>query len=72
MPSVLVTRKLPARVLAPLEQAATVDVGPSEGWPRADLLQRVAQADALICQLTDKINRELIEAAPSLKVIANV
>ena len=72
MPSVLITRRLPARVTAPLEQAATVDVGPSEGWPRAELLQRVAGADALISQLTDKIDRELLDAAPSLKVIANV
>jgi len=72
VPSVLITRRLPARVVAPLEQTAAVDVGPSEGWPRADLLQRVTQADALISQLTDNIDRELIEAAPSLKIIANV
>jgi glyoxylate reductase len=72
VPSVLITRRLPARVVAPLEQVASVDVGPSEGWPRALLLQRVAQADALISQLTDRIDRELIEVAPSLKVIANV
>ncbi len=44
----------------------------SEGWPQAELLQRVAGADALISQLTDRIDRELIEAAPSLKAIANV
>jgi hypothetical protein len=54
-------------VLAPLEEAATVDVGPPEGWPRAELRQRAAQADALISQLTDKIDRELIEAARSLR-----
>jgi glyoxylate reductase len=72
VPSVLVTRRLPARVVAPLEQAATVDVGPSEGWPRAELLHRVGTADALISQLTDRIDRELIDAAASLKVIANV
>jgi hypothetical protein len=41
-------------------------MSPPEGW-RAELLQRAPQADALISQLTDKIDRELIEAARSLR-----
>ena len=72
MPSVVVTRRLPARVLASLEQSATLDVGPAEGWPREELLAKIAGADALICQLTDRIDRELIAAASNLRVIANV
>ena len=59
-------------MLAPLEQSATIDVGPAGGWPRQDLLARVATAEALISQLTDPIDREIIDAAPSLRVIANV
>jgi glyoxylate reductase len=69
---VVVTRRLPARVLAPLEQLATVDAGPAEGWPPAELRARAASADALISQLTDPIGPDVIAAAPSLKVIANV
>lgn len=72
MPSVLVTRRLPARVIAPLEEVASVDAGPREGWPREELLARAAGADAIVSQLTDRIDRELIDAAPSLRVIANV
>ena len=72
MPAVVVTRRLPARTLAPLESIAAVDAGPSEGWPREELLARVASADAVISQLTDKIDRDLIAAAPALRVIANV
>ena len=72
MPSVLVTRRLPARVIAPLEEVASVDAGPREGWPRKELLARAAAADAIVSQLTDRIDRELIDAAPSLRVIANV
>ena len=72
MPSVLVTRRLPARVLAPLEDAATLDVGPAEGWPREELLTRAAGADAIVSQLTDAIDRDVIAAASSLRVIANV
>ena len=72
MPAVVITRRLPARVVAPLEEIASVEAGPREGWPREELLARVAGADAIVSQLTDRIDRELIEAAPSLRIIANV
>ncbi|MDQ3070351.1 MAG: D-glycerate dehydrogenase [Acidobacteriota bacterium] len=72
MPSVLVTRRLPARVLAPLEAIATVDSGPAEGWSRKALLARAADARAIVCQLTDAIDHDLIAAAPGLEIIANV
>ncbi len=72
VPHVVITRRLPARTLAPLEAVASVDVGPSEGWPREELRARVTGADAIISQLTDRIGGEIIDAAPSLKVIANV
>jgi glyoxylate reductase len=72
VPSVVITRRLPGRVITPLEQVASVDVGPAEGWPREELLTRVAGAHAVISQLTDSIDRELIAAAPSLRAIANV
>jgi glyoxylate reductase len=72
VPSVVVTRRLPARVLAPLEQTAMLDVGPADGWPRQELLRRLAGADAIVSQLTDTIDRDVIAAAPSLRVIANV
>jgi glyoxylate reductase len=59
-------------VIAPLEAIASVDAGPREGWPREELLARAAGADAIVSQLTDRIDRELIDAAPSLRIIANV
>lgn len=46
--------------------------GPAVGFDREDLLARLSAADALICQLTDKIDAGVIAAAPSLRVIANV
>jgi glyoxylate reductase len=58
--------------LIPLEQIASVDVGPAEGWPSEELLTRAATADAIVSQLTDKIDRAVIDAAPSLRVIANI
>lgn len=40
--------------------------------PRAELLRRVAGKDALICLLTEKIDAELLAAAPHLRMVANV
>ena len=41
--------------------------------PRAEVLKRVAGKDALICLLTERVDRELLEAAgPSLRMVANV
>lgn len=40
--------------------------------PRAEVLKRVAGAQALICLLTEKINDELLDAAPGLRIVANV
>ena len=39
--------------------------------PRAELLAGVAKADALLCMLTDKVDAELLDAGPALKVVAN-
>ncbi len=40
--------------------------------PRAEVLKRVVEVDALICLLTEKINEELLAAAPKLRIVANV
>ena len=41
--------------------------------PRPEVLKRVAGKDALICLLTEKVDRELLDAAgPNLRIVANV
>ena len=41
--------------------------------PRAEVLKRVSGKDALVCLLTEKIDRELLDAAgPNLRIVANV
>jgi glyoxylate reductase len=39
--------------------------------PRGEILRRIASCDGLLCLLTDRIDREIIAAAPKLKIIAN-
>jgi len=73
MPSILVTRKLPSSVLSKLHAVGTVDLYTGDGAiPAGELRARVADKDALVCLLTDAIDRAVIDAAPNLKVVANV
>ena len=73
MPNILVTRKLPSSVLAKLEAVADVDLYTGEAAiPPNELSARVVGKDALVCLLTDAIDRTVIDAAPTLKAIANV
>ena len=43
-----------------------------EPIPRGELLKRVADRDALICLITEKVNEELLAAAPKLRIAATV
>src|SRR5258707_10575518 len=73
MPKILITRKLPASVLAKLSGVAEVDLYIGDtAIPADELRTRVADKDALVCLLTDAVDRAVIDAAPKLKAIANV
>jgi glyoxylate reductase len=70
---ILVTRRLPSSVLAKLGAAADVDLYSGDAAiPPDELRARVADKDALVCVLTDAVDRTVIDAAPGLKTIANV
>jgi len=69
----LVTRRLPSSVLDKLRAIGAVDLYTGDAAiPRDELIARVADKNALVCLLTDAINREVIDAAPKLSIIANV
>lgn len=72
MARILVTATLPGDALDLLRTAHEVDLydGPLP-MPRAQLLERVADAEGLLCLLSEPINAEVLDAAPNLKVIAN-
>lgn len=70
---VLITQRLPASVIEKLSAVASVDVYTGEGSiSHGELRARVADRDALICLLTDRIDESVVEAGANLKVIANV
>jgi glyoxylate reductase len=73
MATILVTRRLPSSVLSKLKAVGEVDLYTGDAAiPRPELLARIAGKDALVCLLTDRVDREIIDAALQLKIVANV
>lgn len=68
----VVTRVLPGQALERLRERHEVEIWPSELPPeRAWLLDRARTAEGLLCLLTDRVDGELIAAAPGLRAISN-
>jgi glyoxylate reductase len=72
--SVYVTRPLPEPGVDLLRAAGfTVDQHEPDAPPsRAELLAHVKGKTALLCMLTERVDAELLDAAPSLRVVANL
>jgi lactate dehydrogenase-like 2-hydroxyacid dehydrogenase len=69
---VFVTRRLPGNAVERLATAHDVEVWPEpDPPPRAELLARVRGAEGLLALLTDRVDAELLDAAPNLRAIAN-
>ncbi len=72
-PKVLVTRPLFPAARTILDQHFDAEYWtPAERISRAELLKRVADKDALVCLLTEKVDEELLALAPKLRVAATV
>lgn len=73
-PILFITQKLPEQAVADLHEAYEVRMWPEEerNAPREKLLEEVKEAHALWTMLGDRIDRELFEAAPNLKIVANL
>jgi lactate dehydrogenase-like 2-hydroxyacid dehydrogenase len=69
---VLVTRRLPSKVVARLEARHEVDRHDGESLPAEELRAHVRDKQAIVCVLTDRIDAAVIDAAPELKIVANV
>ena len=70
---VYVTRELPGDAIERLRQAADVRVWPEELPPPRDvLLREAAVADGIVALVTDRIDTELMDAAPRLRVVSSM
>jgi glyoxylate reductase len=69
---VFVTRQLPGGALDRLSARHEVEVWPGRlPPPREELLRRAPELDGLLALLTDPVDAELMDAAPSLRAISN-
>ncbi len=72
-PKVFVSRVIPESGMRMLNEACDVEVWPGElPPPRNVLLEKVRDVDGLLSLLTDKVDDELLDAAPNLRVVANL
>jgi glyoxylate reductase len=70
-PKVLVTRNIPAESLSLLHSHFQVDYrDKSTPIPRRELFRRLKGVQGLLCLLTERVNGELFDAAPELKMVA--
>lgn len=68
-----VTRKLPFEALDRLRREHTVEVWQGALPPSPpELRERAADAEGLLCMLTDTVDAALLDAAPRLRAIANL
>ena len=68
----LVTGNLPKEIIAMLTAEHEIVVNTHDRpMPREDILANIADKDGLLCTVTDRIDDELMEKAPNLRIVAN-
>ncbi|MEJ2716782.1 MAG: D-glycerate dehydrogenase [Deltaproteobacteria bacterium] len=70
---VLVTGRLPEEIMSIIKSEHEVVAREEDRpMPREELLGSVADIEGLLCMITDRIDDELMERAPKLRMVANV
>jgi glyoxylate reductase len=73
LPKVFVTRRIPDAGLEQVQDRASIEVWTERQPPSYEVLrEKIQDIDGLLCLLTDRIDKDLIEAGPSLKVISQM
>lgn len=69
---ILVTRRIPDEGMRLLEKKFELDVNEEDRvLTKEEIIERIKDKDAMLCLLTDTIDKDIIEANPKLKVISN-
>ena len=70
---ILISNVLPKEALDLIPKEITVDYNSADApLPKAELLARLKGKDGLVCHIVSAIDDEVLAAAPTLKVVANV
>ncbi|MGQ9618872.1 MAG: 2-hydroxyacid dehydrogenase [Candidatus Aminicenantia bacterium] len=68
---VLLTRKIIKEAMDYLSSITDLEVGSDDVMDREILLEKIKDKDGLISMLDDRIDKEIMDSAPKLKVISN-
>jgi glyoxylate reductase len=72
-PKVYVTRELPQRGMKIIKERFDAEVWPEYGPPpKEEIIRKARNVDALVTLLSDKIDAEVFDAAPKLKIVAQM
>jgi glyoxylate reductase len=71
-PRVLVTKRIPARALARLEEVCDIELNEGDWLTRDELVSRVADKHALVTMFVDPVDATVLAAATHLKVVSTV
>lgn len=72
-PRVYVTRELPEKGLHKIKEQFDAEVWPEYAPPpKKVIIEKVAEVDALATLLSDKIDAEVFDAAPNLKIVSQL
>jgi len=72
-PKVYVTREMPERGLRIIKERFEAEVWPDYASPpKKTIIEKAAKVDALATLLSDKIDAEVFNAAPNLKIVAQM
>jgi glyoxylate reductase len=72
-PKVYVTRELPERGMKIIKERFDAEVWPEYGPPpKTEMVRKARDVDALVTLLSDKIDAEVFDAAPKLKIVAQM
>ncbi|OPY65618.1 MAG: putative 2-hydroxyacid dehydrogenase [Syntrophorhabdus sp. PtaU1.Bin050] len=70
-PKVYITRRIPEPGISLIKESCDVTLHPYDEPPaHEEIVDHIRDKDALLCLLSDRIDREIIEAGPNLKVIS--
>jgi glyoxylate reductase len=71
--NILISNVLPTEALAMIPKDVAVDYNDTQvGLSKADLIARLRGKDGLICHIISTIDDEVLAAAPTVKIVANV
>lgn len=71
-PKVLITRKILAEALDYLQEHTDSEIGPTDrSLTKQEIIEKIGDKEGLLSLLVDTIDKEVLDSAQSLKIIAN-